>query len=288
MNQLQLASILSVLMLVVPGCGAGGDEIDGDSEDVAESHGALCADNTIMPNTIMPNTIMPNAIAPGMLAPNAISPSAIASSTLAVLQSDTLDGQSSRQLMKYTVSCALEPSQSFAFTWTDSGGTVHNEQYSGHLGLAPGWATAPLTDDTEQRLVSACLAARTNWYGVPVVISLRSRLDPLRTAVQSWELDAYTKLEGAFWGNLFTSSPYLNACYYEPNIDLARAANRDCAAGHLDANGQVVECGIIDILGPCNDWCFNLDQHERWYHDCTDPDTPGSPSTGAVIAVALP
>ncbi len=291
MNRLQLAPFLPFLVLLAVGCGAetgGDDEIDGDSEDIAEARGALVTDNAIIPNAIIPNAIIPNAIIPNAIIPNAIIPNAMDPGALAALQSDSPAGQLSRMFIRYVVSCALEPTQSFSFSWTETGGTVHAEVYPGKLGIAPGWATGPLTDVTEQRLISACVAARTNWYGVTVTLSLRSKLDPLRTAVQSAELDAYPHVEGAFWGNLFTATPHINTCYVSANVNLSRAANRDCAAGHLDANGQPVPCGMINILGDCSDYCSNLDPHERWFNSCEDPGEPGSPSYSAVIAAALP
>jgi hypothetical protein len=291
MNTIHLAYFFPMFVLAVSGCGADGmndDEIDGDSEDVAETQGALAAGNTLAANTLAANTLAANTLAANTLAANTLAANTLAANALAVIQSDTTDGASGRQLVKYTVSCALEASQSFSFSWTDSANVVHNEVYPGLLGLAPSWASGPLTDETQQRLVSACLAARVNYYGVAVTLSLRSRLDPLRTSVQSDELDAYTKVEGAFWGNLFGSSPHINACYFAGNESVARAAQRDCAVGHLESGGGTSECGIIDILGPCSNWCTNFDTHERWYHDCTDPGSPGSPSTGAVIVTALP
>lgn len=290
MNRLHQAPLLPFFVLLTAGCGAEGvgDEWTEDDEDVTEAGSALCTENGLAPNGLAPNGLAPNGLAPNGLAPNGLAPNGLAPNGMAVLQEDSLVGQMSRDLVRYTVSCALEPGQSFAFSWTDNLGVVHDEAYPGQLGLAPGWATAPLTDETQQRMVSACLAARTNWYGVSVVLSLRSKLKPLRTAVPGTELADYSNVEGAFWGNLFTPTPYLHSCYEAANVDVARAANRDCAAGHLDANGQPTECGVIDILGPCSDWCQDLDNHERWYKSCDDPTLPGTPSTKAVIAVALP
>lgn len=289
MNRLHLASFFSLLVLFAPGCAEGTDESsDGDGEDVAEAQDSVVGGNALGINALGINALGINALGINALGVNALGVNALGINSLAVLQSDTLDGALGRDLIKYTVSCALTPTHSFAFSWTDAAGTVHAEEYWGLLGIAPGWATGPLTDVTQQRLVSACLASRTNWYGVPVMLSLRSKVDPLRTSVLSAELDAYQHVEGAFWGNLFTATPHLNTCYVSANVNLSRAANRDCAAGHLDANGQPVPCGMINILGDCNDYCSNLDPHERWFNSCVDPGEPGSPSYSAVISAALP
>lgn len=287
MDRIHLAPLFPLLLSLAAGCGAETiDDLDEDDDnDVRGARDALLASNSLIPNAMAPNAMAPNAMAPNAMAPNAMAPNAMAPNALAAIQSDSPDGALSRQLLQYTVSCALTPDQSFAFSWTETGGTVHNEVYPGLLGIAPGWATAPLTDQTKQRLVSSCLAARANWYGSSVLISLRSRLDPLRTHVQSPELAAFSHVEGAFFGNIFSSTPKMYACYEDSTVELARAMNRDCAAGHVDENGQVVDCGGIEILGSCDDWCHNLDNHERWYHHCDDPD---GTSSGAAVAVALP
>lgn len=292
MNKLHLIPLLPCMLLLATGCSpeSAADPAD-DQEDVAEVRGRLVSDNGLGPNGLGlnglgPNGLGPNGLGPNGLGPNGLGPNGISADAFAAIQADSASGELSRQLLKYTVSCALTPNQSFAFSWVDSAGVTHDELYTGLLGIAPGWATAPLTDETEQRLVSACLAARVNYYGVNVYISLRSRLDPLRTKVQDAELADYPHVEGAFVGNLFTSNPHIYSCYYDANIALARSQDRDCAAGHVDENGDVVDCGPIEVLGSCADWCHNLDNHERWYHDCDDP--ADSTSTGAAIVVALP
>ena len=197
MKRLNVAFILGISFFLCAGCdpGASGEsgDADGDEERTAEALSALLADNSLAPNSLAPNSLAPNSLAPNSLAPNSLAPN-----SLAALQAATADGAAVRQLLKYTVSCALGPTQSFAFSWTDAISLNHNEVYWGLLGIAPTWATSPLTDEGSQRLVSACLAARVNYYGVSVVISMRSALDPLATATNSAELAAYPHIEGAF------------------------------------------------------------------------------------------
>ncbi len=66
-------------------------------------------------------------------------------------------------------------------------------------------------------------------------------------------------MEGAFWGNLFTSNPSLYSCYDPANVANSRADQRECAAGYLDADGQLDSCGPIVITGSCDDQCYALD-----------------------------
>lgn len=259
----------------------------------AAAWGALVTENALAPNALAPNSLVPNALAPNALAPNALAPNALAPNSLAptaltALQDATVVGDLARQLLRYTVGCALAPTQSFSFSWIDAAGVVRDETYAGELGIAPDWAAAPLTDVTRQRLVSACLAARVNWYGVSVVISVRSVRQPLRTIVTDEELADYPDIEGAFWGNVFSDTPYLNACYHPGNEAIARAALRDCAVGHVE-DGQTVPCGIIALRGPCSEACPGFSAGGEYYPLCKDhPEDPDSLPTATVITTALP
>ena len=285
MNKLLLALVLPPFLSLATGCDADttGEEADGD-DAVGEAEGFFVVENSLIPNSLIPNSLIPNS-----LIPNALSPTALGPGALAALQAPTADGAAARQLIKYTVSCAFTEAQSFAFTWTDSSGQVHAEVYWGDLGIAPGWADNPLDGDLDQRLVSACLAARVNWYGTSVVISARSTKKPFKKKVDSFELTTYPHIEGAFWGNLFAPQPYLHACHEPANVAISRAASRDCAAGHLDESGQPVPCGIIALAGPCSDWCVSSTLPGGTYRHCVDrPGVPTSPSTTAVITTALP
>jgi hypothetical protein len=83
---------------------------------------------------------------------------------------------------------------------------------------APGGATDTTTgkwgqcDESCQRWVSACVLARTNAYGVHVQISMRAPADapaPIKTAlaVGDDERAEFTLREGAYYGNIFATTP---------------------------------------------------------------------------------
>jgi hypothetical protein len=282
-KKLTLACVLPMITCLACG-GAGevpGEDIEEDS--AAKARSALIADNALAPNALAPNALAPNA-----LAPNALAPNALAQNALSAIQAATLEGDAARALVKYTVSCALDSSKSFKFSWKDSKGKTRDESYPGLLALAPEWATGPLTSDDHKRMVSACLAARVNYYGVNVVISARSLTEPLKTLCGSPELVSYPHVEGAFWGNLFTATPYLNACYNSATVSISRQAKRECAVGHLNG-GTTEPCGMIALRGPCSTWCQSLHGAGQYYPSCVDqPGVPNSPTTKAVITTALP
>ncbi|WP_437730701.1 hypothetical protein [Sorangium sp. So ce1335] len=244
-------------------------------------------------NRIALNALTQTALTPLTLSQRALAPGALTSSSLAVIQNPGTDGALSRELLRYVVSCALRPDQSFSFTWTDSGGVAHAETYPGHLGIADWWAYGPLTDPFYQRWISACLASRTNWYGVSVNISLRGSQSPL--ASQWAERSAYTVREGAFWGNVFSSTPYLRACHAPSGAARARTLKRECAVGHLatdPATGATVTqpCGPIALVGSCDTICDRVpDQNGGYYSRCLDnPATSSTAYTEVLITSFLP
>jgi hypothetical protein len=272
--------------LLLAGCGTGSidstDDEEGRSGETAE---AIANSNAMNPNAMNPNAMNPNALNPNALNPNALNPSAMSASAMSALHDPGDAGTLSRQLLKYTVSCALSPSQSFSLTWTDAQGAVHNDVYVGLLGLEPTWATTPLSAAGEG-WVSSCLASRVNWYGVPVILSSRGATDALATTAD--ERANYAKIEGAFFGNLFTATPAVYTCYNTGNIANSRSWQRDCASGHVNADGSVSSCGILQILGSCENFCSSVHASKQYYPSCFLTSGRMGTPIGTVVTTALP
>jgi hypothetical protein len=274
MTQPHYRSLLVALLIAPIGCTAHveSSEDPGEAEQVDEAPAALVTENMLTPNALIPNALMSNALIPNALTTNALTTNALDPGALAAITDPGTAGTLSRMFLKYAVGCAFTSSQAFRFSWTDSSGVVHAEAYYGLLGIAASWATGPL-DLPHKELVTACIAARTNYSGTQVTISLRSLQDPLKTLVGSSELSSYPAIEGAFWGNLFTSNPRIMACYTGANVAHSRAAYRECATGHLNSDGTVSSCGPIRILGACETTCKSLDSAGKFYPECTDSST---------------
>ncbi len=211
----------------------------------------------------------PNALNPNALNPNALNPDALAPSVLAAIRDPGAAGALSREFLSYVVSCAFGPAQSFRFTWRDNSNVEHTEKYKGLLGLAVSWAVSPL-DTAGQQWVSACLASRVNWYENPVMLSSRGAHSILRKQ-RAEERANFPNEEGAFYGNLFLPIPAVYACYNAPNEAHSRSLSRDCAVGHLDESGNVVQCGPVQILGSCADYCRPRDAAGLYYPSCMTP-----------------
>ncbi|AUX28095.1 MULTISPECIES: hypothetical protein [Sorangium] len=292
----RLAALLVIVPLVTTACI--GAELDAESEELlAESESALETDNGYLPNALSPNALSPNALSPNALSPNALSPNALSPNALSAIKNPGAGGAMSRELLRYIVSCALRPDQTFSFSWTDANGVVHPEVYRGDLGYAAWWTTTPLGTATSnntyvQGQITACLAARMNWYGVSVRISLRNN----EMASTSEERAAFPVREGAFWGNVFstTQSPYLRACYSPGGLTRARQLQRDCAAGHLSVDPvtnttTVQQCGSMQIVGSCDTVCNGTDYTSGFYRGCLRSSPLASPweRTDEVITTFL-
>ncbi|WP_437813586.1 hypothetical protein [Sorangium sp. So ce1078] len=294
-------AVFLVVPLVTTACI--GAELDEESEALLEeAESALEADNGWLPNALSPNALSPNALSPNALSPNALKltgQNAISANALSAIQNPGPNGALSRELLRYIVGCALRPDQTFSFSWTDSDGVVRQEVYRGELGYAAWWTTTPLGTATSnntyvQSQITACLAARMNWYGVSVRISLRNN----EMQADQAERNAYPVREGAFWGNLLstTDPPFLRACYSSDPGSVARArqVQRDCAAGHLSVDPvtgatTVQQCGSMVIVGSCEAVCNGSDYTNRYYRGCLmNPSTSPWVRTDQVITTFLP
>jgi hypothetical protein len=236
-------------------------------------------------NALNANALNANALYAKALNANGLDPAHLGGAAAAALTDPGPAGDLSRQLLKYTVSCALSRFQSVRLSWTDAAGAPHDDAYPGLLGLAPLWQWWPPTV-AQQEWVSACLASRVNWYGVPVTISSRGPTRALSTSSQ--ELGAYPELEGAFWGNLFSAVPHLRACHDPAHDASSRAHLRDCAAGHLDAQGNLVACGMVQLVGACADVCDPPAPGSTYYPGCSDAVGDDDSSTSHVVTTYLP
>jgi hypothetical protein len=269
-----LFASLSLSLLALPGCGsaATGEEDVGSARSAELSDNAL-AINALAINALAINSLSDNALAINALAINALAINALDPGAAATIEDPSAHGDLARELLSYTVGCALNPSQSFTFSYTDASGVVQTVTDVGMLGLYPEWVTRPLTDVGKQQDISACLAARTNYFGIVVHISVRGVQPALLDSTPPSELAAYPYVEGAFWGNLFASTPSLYACYDPANAANSNADNRVCATGYTEADGQVAPCGMITLTGPCDEQCDWFDEQAQLYLGCGDSRT---------------
>ena len=159
--------------------------------------------------------------------------------------SEMMANADSREVYSYVVGCALPAGQ--RLTAQDSNGVSY--VFQGAIGLAPSWATRTPTV-SERRWVSACLLARTNYYGVSVQISLRHDTNTALLS-SSAERTQFSETEGAFYGDLFTSSQTWFACGNRTWTPYSTNSLRMCA---LSSNGSTTDCGFT-YTGRCTTAC---------------------------------
>jgi hypothetical protein len=187
-----------------------------------------------------------------------------------------------REFVRYLADCALCAGVA---AYADVAGQRH--EFPGAMGLAPHWLHRPLTE-TEQRWVSACLLARTNYFSVEVQISMRADHSP-HPALQTTDEERrkFTLHEGDFFGNLFADPPVAA-------VDLGRATpeqRRDpvfqlrvCAAEDPDAaslNGQKLSRCRFVITGDARDpdaHTLNGQPYEQYISVYLKPQAPPTPS----------
>ena len=210
-----------LLTLVMAGCVV---DVGDDEPATSTTEEALTASNRLASNRLASNRLASNR-----LASNSLGAAALTAGTLI----ETVEG---RDVFSYIVACALPAGQSV--TVKDSKKTPYT--FSGEIGLAPTWLTSTPTV-SQRRWVTACLLARTNYYGVPVQISMRGANAVLATSTT--ELGTFKFAEGAFYGDLFDPVHQTwFACgtrYW--NSDVAADAQRTCT---ISQDGVTTMCGF--------------------------------------------
>jgi hypothetical protein len=213
-----------------------------------------------------------NSLAPAALM-NAAVTTARLDATSAAAMAGTADA---REVLVYAVGCALEATQSVAFTVDGVGHLL-----TGSIGLAPGWTSGALSA-TDAAWVSACLFAHVNLTQTLVWISARGDHAGLATTAQ--ERADYKIEEGAFWGNAFADLGPL-AAYSCNGADQAIADDygdlplRQCAQSDGVSLASETPCGM-HYAGLCSDVCGT----SQPYASCS---LQGEPPATAVITTML-
>ena len=226
-------AILGLLSVTAASCVAEmGDEADylaNEAQEVATS-------NAMTANRISANRITANRITANRITANAI---------LADLSSapELANNESSREFLKYFVECAVPAGQTVYFR--DHQDNVF--EVAGAIGAAPEWMDGPMSEDGKER-VTACLLARTNFFGISIPISIRANAAGM--VADEAENAAFPFYEATFFGNVFKDPPEMYSCqglgvYYSTVYGLVGSqylSNRVCAQGD--------QCGFV-AQGPC-------------------------------------
>jgi hypothetical protein len=160
-------------------------------------------------------------------------------------------------VMKYVVACAVPSGQVRTYT-----SLVTELQYSwpGTFGLAPTWSQGLPAPEQEQQLVTACLAAHANRFGINIPISVLGQGIPST----SEELATYSEQEACFFGNAFTNGGIFaaNARFF---LHTSESTSRACG---LSSRWGSTDCAPITHVGACKEFC-TLDATKTYHTQCT-------------------
>jgi len=198
-------------------------------------------------NSLTPNGLSLNGLSLNGLSLNGLTNLGLATSSFSSWFNSN-PASTSNMVMQYLVRCAVPSGQSRAWTNPSTGVSY---TWAGGLGLTPDWASGTPSTETEEQLITACLAAHVNKFGVSMQISLIGRdakgsLLPTTSA----ETSSYSQKEASFYGNVFRDEG-IYACK-DPKLKLnsAQSTLRACSL-ESQASGTSTACPPIVITGTC-------------------------------------
>ncbi|RKH38010.1 hypothetical protein [Corallococcus sicarius] len=182
------------------------------------------------------------------------------------------------EVMGYIIRCAVPEGETRTFTHVQANKTY---TWPGLLGLAPGWAAGASPTVAEQQIVSACLAAHTNPFGVSVPISVHGR-DAQGQVIPftSGELSMFSRPESCFFGNLFQNQG-VYAGSQNPPLNPNQSTTRACAV--VDGSGMPRRaCAPIVYAGSCAAMCTTDTTTGVAFLNCTKDGVTFKPLTTRV------
>ena len=246
-------------------CG-GVEDAPGLSEEGLESQAqAVTTTNGLSVNGLSVNGLSVNGLSVNGLSVNGLSVNGLSvNGLLSVTFQGWFEEEPSTRdrVMKYIVLCAVPAGQTRTYT---SLVTSQTYTWPGQFGLAPIWSQGLPATTTEQQLVTACLAAHTNKFGINIPISVLGR----DTQGQSLpfklsELTTYSETEACFFGNAFNDAGVFAAndrTFLLPSESTPRACGLSSKQGSTD-------CAPITHVGSCREFC-TLDATRTHYTQCT-------------------
>ncbi|MDY7230344.1 hypothetical protein [Hyalangium rubrum] len=233
---------------------------DGDPSSATQS---LAGSNGLTLNGLVVNGLVVNGLVVNGLVVNGLDAQGLSSPSFADWFSQ--DPALSDRVMKYVVYCAENWGVQKSYTHPATGITY---TWNGWLGLAHNWASGDPATVVDQQLISACLAAHVNTYGMHVQLSLlgdKATNRPLYIA--KGELEEYTTREACFFGNLFTGEG-LYAGNDRNTLPPEKSTPRRCGLSQT-LSGVDPECAPIIRVGSCEQLSCTLDRDANYYRTCT-------------------
>jgi len=255
--------VTALALLSTVGCGSG------ETPQPAGVEGsALSAPNGLTPNGLAMNGLAMNGLAMNGLAMNGLAMNGLAMNGLATNEFKSWFGQdpaTTSAVMTYVVRCAAPAGKSYAFKSPTTGVTY---TWYGSLGLAPGWASGLPANVAEQQVITACLAAHVNKYGIHVPIAVEGRgATGVQIPIEAGELTTYSVREGCFFGNLFNGEGIFVGPDHTP-WSKSYSSARACAFDTAASSGYDTSCAPLQMTGvECRKYC-TPDATGTFYESC--------------------
>jgi hypothetical protein len=265
------------------GCGVAGEGGSFEQESLGTHEGEAATSEQMATMGLSTNGLSTNGLSTNGLSTNGLSTNGLSTNGL---QTSTFqdwfneDPALRAMVMKYTVMCAL-PEGEFRVYTNPTTGQVYT--WYGLLGLAPGWSQGQQPSVPEQQVVTACLAAHANKFGLNVHVSVLGRsAQSVEIPYTSAELASYSETEGCFFGNTFKDEGIF-AGSDRNSLSASESSPRACA---LSVSGQTTECLPMAHVGSCQDYC-TLDSTGTYYTSCTYNGVTYKPMTTRVRPVDI-
>lgn len=240
------------LVAVLLGAGAAGCGPEGISPGATweSQRQELVSTNGLSANGLSANGLSANGLSVNGLSANGLSANGLATSSFSSWF--TQDPAQADMVMRYVVRCAVPAGETRTYTDPQTGTSY---TWSGGLGLAPAWASGATPNTLEQQVITACLLAHVNRYGLSIPISVlgRNAQGSLIPFTQS-ELATYSVREACFFGNVFTQEGLFFGADQRVS-DENQYLTRACA-GMQDGSGKPsTRCAPLTYVGACTQTC---------------------------------
>jgi len=216
-----------------------------------------------------------NGLSTNGLSTNGLSTNGLSTNGLSTAEFSTWfneNPEAHEAVMAYVVRCAMTKSQSLAYYNPVTG---QRYRWKGHLGLAPDWSAGQVPGVPEQQVVSACLAAHVNKFGLHVPLSVLGKSAQGKPVPYTAdELAQFSVREACFFGNLFSGGG-IYAANDRPLLSASESTSRACG---LASQTQNTGCAPLAHVGFCSDFC-TLDASGTYYTQCTYQGTSFIPIT---------
>jgi len=222
----------------------------------------VVAVNGLSPNGLSANGLSANGLGANGLSANGLSANGLSANGFATWFD--ANAPVADMVMGYVVNCAVPAGQTR--TWT-SPKTRLTYAWGGALGLLPGWAAGNPMTTAEEQVLTACLAAHVNKFGVHIPIAVEGRgATGVQIPIGKTELADYSVKEAAFFGNLVRDEGIF-VCLDHGIWGARYSSGRACGFDSRYPEASL-ECPPVVNVGSCGSIC-TLDRSRTFYESCT-------------------